>query len=153
MRISFDFDTELMQLADIETVRKIFDTWEEMLAKEPVKADPKEEKAALDTVKEIIKEPVAKKEEPEVVTKPEEKTKKKWNEKQKQDIQAIKDAVKRQKELKGGEVHNIRKDIDDSLIVYMKDEQNMKPKEIAKQLGCCEQTVWNRYYRAKRKNK
>ena len=134
MRISFDFDTELMQLADIEAVRKIFDTWEEMLAKEPVKADPKEEKAALDTVNEIIREPAA--------------PKKKWNAKQKQDIQTIKDAVKEQK---SGKAPNARKDIDDTLLIYMKDEQHMTLKQIAKELGCCEQTVLNRYNKAKRR--
>lgn len=46
-----------------------------------------------------------------------------------------------------------RKDIDNDEIVKMRDEQNMVFKEIAKKLGCCEQTVINRYNIAKRDGK
>lgn len=82
-----------------------------------------------------------------------EKPKKEWTDKQKADIQSIKDAVekrKAEKNIKGGGKHNFRKDIDDSLIVYMRDEQGKTIKEIAKEIGCCQQTVLNRYNRAKR---
>ncbi|MCR4849784.1 MAG: hypothetical protein K5870_00860 [Lachnospiraceae bacterium] len=42
-----------------------------------------------------------------------------------------------------------RKDIDNAAIVEMQDEKGMKFAAIAKELGCCEQTVINRYNKAK----
>ncbi len=79
-----------------------------------------------------------------------------WTEEQKRDIQMIKDAhkAKRAKMKAIAETPKkkgrTRNDIDNSLIVYMIDEQNRKPKDIAKELGCCLQTVMNRYHRGKR---
>ena len=140
MRITFDIDTEGPAWRhDREEIIKVFRTWMKLLEqseqpKAPVKADPKEEKAALDTVKEIIKEPAPKPKKSKAERQP--------------DIQAIKDAVKQQK---SGKAPNARKDIDDTLLIYMKDEQHMTLKQIAKELGCCEQTVLNRYNKAKRR--
>jgi len=141
MRIDISIDTtDLNWIHDRKQILKVFEAWKKLFddhEKKPVKADPKEEKAALDTVKEIIKEPTPKP--------------KKSEAKHQQDIQAIKDAVKQQKELKGGGKDNMRADIDDSLIIYMRDEQGMSLKTIAKELRCCEQTVLNRYNKAKGK--
>lgn len=136
----------------------------------------KEARATLETVKEIIKEPVApvqqkkpktKKQESENIKPDHEKKsqkseiksldseiKKKWTPKQKEDIKAIKEAYKKQKQerekLKGGGKNNKRDDIDNSLIVYMRDEQHMTIAAIAKELRCAQQTVLNRYNREKR---
>ncbi|MBR5418024.1 MAG: hypothetical protein IK109_08370 [Clostridiales bacterium] len=72
---------------------------------------------------------------------------KKRTEKQERDIAAIKQAYeKKQAEKK---TRTVRKDIDDSLIVYARDEQKKTFAAIAKEIGCCEQTVINRYNKAK----
>lgn len=89
-------------------------------------------------------------------------SKKEWTEKQKKDIQMIKDAHKAKREEKKTEVKletignkkdGRRKDIDNSLIVYMIDEQGKKFKDVAKELNCCEQTVRNRYEQEKKNAK
>ena len=79
----------------------------------------------------------------------------KWSEEQKRDIQRIKDAhkIKRAEKKENEKKGRIRKDIDNTLIVYMVDEQGRKFKDIAKELGCCEQTVRNRYEVGKRDSK
>lgn len=88
--------------------------------------------------------------------------KKEWTEKQKKDIQMIKDAHKAKRAEKKTEVKletignkkdGRRKDIDNSLIVYMIDEQGKKFKDVAKELNCCEQTVRNRYEQEKKNAK
>lgn len=76
--------------------------------------------------------------------------KKEWTDKQKKDIQLIKDAHKAKRAKVKLETLESRKgrtrgDIDNDLIVYMRDEQKMKFAAIAKQMKCCEQTVINRY--------
>lgn len=140
------------------------------------KPDGKEAEAALQTVKKILQEPVAPEQHKKTETKqtesenikperekkshkreiksPKRETKKEWTPKQKDDINAIREAYEKQKKekekLKGGGKHNIRNDIDNSLIVYMRDEQGKTIKEIAKSIGCCQQTVLNRYNREKR---
>lgn len=89
-------------------------------------------------------------------------TKKEWTDEQKKDIQMIKDAHKAKREEKKTEVKletvgnkkdGRRKDIDNSLIVYMIDEQGKKFKDVAKELNCCEQTVRNRYEQEKKNAK
>ena len=71
-------------------------------------------------------------------------------EQQKKDIEMIKEAHKRVRaEKKRGGAHNVRTDIDNSLIVYMVDEQGKEFKDIAKELKCSDQTVRNRYKKAK----
>ena len=88
--------------------------------------------------------------------------KKEWTEKQKKDIQMIKDAHKAKRAEKKTEVKHEticnkkdgrRKDIDNSLIVHMVDEQGKKFKDVAKELNCCEQTVRNRYEQEKKNAK
>jgi len=88
--------------------------------------------------------------------------KKEWTEKQKKDIQMIKDAHKAKRAEKKAEVKletignkkdGRRKDIDNSLIVCMIDEQGKKFKDVAKELNCCEQTVRNRYEQEKKNAK
>ena len=72
---------------------------------------------------------------------------KKRTEKQERDIAAIKQAYeKKQAEKK---TRTVRKDINDTLIVYARDEQKKTFAAIAKEIGCCEQTVINRYNKAK----
>lgn len=73
-----------------------------------------------------------------------------WNDKQLSDIQLIKDAhaeKRAEKEAEKEEKKDGRKrlDIDDSLIVYMMDEQGKKAKDIAKELGCSLATVYSHY--------
>ena len=88
--------------------------------------------------------------------------KKEWTDKQKKDIQMIKDAHKAKRAEKKAEVKletignkkdGRRKDIDNSLIVCMIDEQGKKFKDVAKELNCCEQTVRNRYEQEKKNAK
>ena len=181
MKISFEVDTDCLRGAqDIAALRKMLETWAAMLAQpKPIKADPKEEEAALENVKEILKEPVApvqqkkakakqpksgnikpelaKKSQKRETKSQESKTKKVWSPKQKDDIKAIRDAYEQQKKekekQKRGGPKNIREDIDNTLIVYMRDEQHKSLKEIARELGCCEQTVLNRYNREKMKGR
>lgn len=78
-----------------------------------------------------------------------------WTEAQKRDIQMIKEAHKAKRaEKKASEdppkKGRTRSDIDNSLIVHMIDVQGRKYKDIANELGCCEQTVRNRYEQGKR---
>lgn len=88
-----------------------------------------------------------------------------WTEEQKRDIALIKEAHKAKrltkkmnsdtmgktrKEIKSKAKSNKRTDIDDTLIVYMRDVQKRTIKQIAKEIKCCPQTVLNRYNRAKR---
>ena len=142
MKATFEiYTSELTCLEDIRTLQKIFESWEEILAK----SEDSENREVF------YPDEVEKTETPGLVQLKETKPKKEWNDKQKKDIQAIKDAVNAKKALKGGGKYNFRADIDDSLIVYMKDEQHMSLKAIAKQLKCCEQTVLNRYNKAKGK--
>ena len=71
-------------------------------------------------------------------------------EQQKKDIEMIKEAHKQViAQKKRGGAHNVRTDIDNSLIVYMVDEQGKEFKDIAKELKCSDQTVRNRYKKAK----
>lgn len=60
-------------------------------------------------------------------------------------IDSIKKAYFEKKAEKGTK----RKDIDNAAIVEMRDEKGMKFAAIAKELGCCVQTVINRYNEAK----
>lgn len=142
MRITFDIDTESPTWKnDREEITRIFKAWMKFLSqpeepKQP-KVNRKEEAAALNTVTEILKEPVKK---------PEKKPAKKWNEKQKQDIQAIKDAVKAKK--KPGKK---KKPLDDPYIAQLRDDEKMTFKEISNIFGCCEQTIINHYNKAKEK--
>ena len=88
-----------------------------------------------------------------------------WTEEQKKDIALIKEAHKAKrltkkmnsdtmgktrKETRSKAKSNKRTDIDDTLIVYMRDVQKRTIKQIAKEIKCCPQTVLNRYNRAKR---
>lgn len=76
------------------------------------------------------------------------KPEKKPRTKEQQDaIDSIKKAYFEKKAEKG--TRNKRKDIDNAAIVEMRDEKGMKFAAIAKKLGCCEQTVINRYNKAK----
>ena len=147
MKIAFEVDTESPGWPqDKNMILRIFRDWTRILEKAEASSKSREAEAALKTVKEIMDKPVDKPETPE--PEPQSKPKREWNEKQKKDIQAIKDAVKKQKV--SNKRNNFRDDIDDSLIIYMRDKSGMSLKQIAKELGCCEQTVLNRYNRAKK---
>lgn len=76
------------------------------------------------------------------------KPEKKLRTKEEQDaVDSIKKAYFEKKAEKG--TRNKRKDIDNAAIVEMRDEKGMKFAAIAKELRCCEQTVINRYNKAK----
>ena len=66
-------------------------------------------------------------------------------------IDAIKEAYAKKRDEKRPEKKTRvkRSDIDDAKIVKMRDEDGMKFNKIAKEIGCCEQTVINRYNKAK----
>ena len=66
-------------------------------------------------------------------------------------IDAIKEAYEKKRGTAKAEkkTRNKRPDIDDNLIVQMRDKNGMKFARIAKEIGCCEQTVINRYNKAK----
>ena len=66
-------------------------------------------------------------------------------------IDAIKEAYEKKRGTTKPEkkTRNKRPDIDDNLIVQMRDKNGMKFAAIAKEIGCCEQTVINRYNKAK----
>lgn len=148
-------------------VNRITDAFEELNQK----SASREAEAALSTVSQIIKEPVApvqqseqdkknktdkikpendkKSQKREIKSQDQEikPVKKEWNEEQKKDIALIKQAYQAKRSAK----NNTRKrtDIDDSLIVYMRDEQHRTIKQIANEIKCAPQTVLNRYNKAK----
>ena len=66
-------------------------------------------------------------------------------------IDAIKEAYEKKRGTAKAEkkTRNKRPDIDDNLIVQMRDKNGMKFAAIAKEVGCCEQTAINRYNKAK----
>lgn len=66
-------------------------------------------------------------------------------------IDAIKEAYAKKRDEKRPEKKTRvkRSDIDNDMIVKMRDEDGMKFNKIAKEIGCCEQTVINRYNKAK----
>ena len=66
-------------------------------------------------------------------------------------IDAIKEAYEKKRGATKPEkkTRNKRPDIDDDLIVQMRDKNGMKFAAIAKEVGCCEQTAINRYNKAK----
>ena len=158
MRITIDFDIKQICRALAYDTRKI-NVFIEEIAKslsmiastlediepkskeEEAISESKEEEATLNTVKEILKEPV-------VPVQPKQK-KRQWSRKQKEDIEAIKKAyVDRKNEVKPK--HNrYRRDIDDYMIVKMRDEEEMSFIAIGKKLKCSPQTAANRYNKAK----
>ncbi|MBP5747932.1 MAG: hypothetical protein J6W63_06155 [Treponema sp.] len=77
--------------------------------------------------------------------------KKPRSEKAQKSIDAIKKAYneKRAEKTQEKKTRVKRSDIDDAKIVKMRDEDGMKFNKIAKEIGCCEQTVINRYNKAK----
>ena len=66
-------------------------------------------------------------------------------------IDAIKEAYEKKRGTAKPEkkTRNKRADIDNNMIVQMRDKNGMKFAKIAKEIGCCEQTVINRYNKAK----
>ena len=142
MRFTVDIDTnDIGWIKDVKALINTLKTWVDLYEKG---TPAKDDKTSPDTVRTIIKEPTSA------------EPKKNWNEKQKSDIQAIKEAHKAMRDKMKASADppqkkgRTRSDIDNSLIVYMIDEQKRKPKDIAKELGCCLQTVMNRYHRGKR---
>lgn len=66
-------------------------------------------------------------------------------------IDAIKEAYEKKRGTAKPEkkTRNKRADIDNNMIVQMRDKNGMTFAKIAKEIGCCEQTVINRYNKAK----
>ena len=79
------------------------------------------------------------------------KPKKEWSEKQKADIDAIKNAVKVQKAKKEADKKRktARADLNDDEIVRLRDEEGLTWKEIGKKLKCAPQTAVNHYVKVK----
>lgn len=72
-----------------------------------------------------------------------------WKDDRAKAIQLLKDAHSKVRAEKGPK-KNDRNRIDDSLIVYMRDEQGKKMGDIARELGCSLATAYNRYNRGLR---
>ena len=110
-------------------------------------AVPKTKPQAKDPEKKPAKEPK------EVKLVPIDKVapKKKRTKEAQEAIDAIKEAYAKKRDEKRPEkkTRTKRTDIDDAKIVKMRDEDGMKFNKIAKEIGCCEQTVINRYNKAK----
>lgn len=110
-------------------------------------AVPKTKSQAKDPEKKPAKEPK------EVKLVPIDKVapKKKRTKEAQEAIDAIKEAYAKKRDEKRPEkkTRTKRTDIDDAKIVKMRDEDGMKFNKIAKEIGCCEQTVINRYNKAK----
>lgn len=118
----------------------------------PGKPDRKESQAALETVKQILEDPVkpVKMSETDNIIHDNEKKSQKQeikSRKREADIQAIKDAVAAKKKVKLSA--NTKKSIDTYMIVKMRDESHMTWDAIAKEIGCAPQTALNRYNKAK----
>lgn len=78
------------------------------------------------------------------------KEKSKWNSKQQKDIDAIKKAVADRKKEDGRKKGSrTRTDIDNDVVVRMYEKEGKSFLQIAKELNCSQQTVANRYNKAK----
>ena len=73
-----------------------------------------------------------------------------WKDERGKAIQALKDAHSKVRAEKKSFKKTDRNRIDDSLIVYMRDEQGKRMEDIAKEIGCSLATAYNRYNRGLR---
>lgn len=140
--------TVVFEIATQEQIKAVMDVLIKATPDTKIKIEEQEtKKPAKDPEKKPAKEPK------EVKFVPIDKVapKKKRTKEAQEAIDAIKEAYAKKRDEKRPEKKTRvkRSDIDDAKIVKMRDEDGMKFNKIAKEIGCCEQTVINRYNKAK----
>ncbi len=140
--------TVVFEIATQEQIKAVMDALIKATPDTKIKIEEQEtKKLAKDPEKKPDKEPK------EVKFVPIDKVapKKKRTKEAQEAIDAIKEAYAKKRDEKRPEkkTRTKRTDIDDAKIVKMRDEDGMKFNKIAKEIGCCEQTVINRYNKAK----
>lgn len=140
--------TVVFEIATQEQIKAVMDALIKATPDTKIKIEEQEtKKPAKDPEKKPDKEPK------EVKFVPIDKVapKKKRTKEAQEAIDAIKEAYAKKRDEKCPEKKTRvkRSDIDDAKIVKMRDEDGMKFNKIAKEIGCCEQTVINRYNKAK----
>ena len=140
--------TVVFEIATQEQIKAVMDALIKATPDTKIKIEEQEtKKPAKDPEKKPDKEPK------EVKFVPIDKAvpKKKRTKEAQEAIDAIKEAYAKKRDEKRPEKKTRvkRSDIDDAKIVKMRDEDGMKFNKIAKEIGCCEQTVINRYNKAK----
>lgn len=140
--------TVVFEIATQEQIKAVMDALIKATPDTRIKIEEQEtKKPAKDPEKKPDKEPK------EVKFVPIDKAapKKKRTKEAQEAIDAIKEAYAKKRDEKRPEKKTRvkRSDIDDAKIVKMRDEDGMKFNKIAKEIGCCEQTVINRYNKAK----
>lgn len=140
--------TVVFEITTQEQIKTVMDALVKATPDTKIKIEEQEtRKPAKDPEKKPAKEPK------EVKFVPIDKVapKKKRTKEAQEAIDAIKEAYAKKRDEKRPEKKTRvkRSDIDDAKIVKMRDEDGMKFNKIAKEIGCCEQTVINRYNKAK----
>lgn len=140
--------TVVFEITTQEQIKTVMDALIKATPDTKIKIEEQEtKKPAKDPEKKPAKEPK------EVKFVPIDKVapKKKRTKEAQEAIDAIKEAYAKKRDEKHPEKKTRvkRSDIDDAKIVKMRDEDGMKFNKIAKEIGCCEQTVINRYNKAK----
>lgn len=140
--------TVVFEITTQEQIKTVMDALIKATPDTKIKIEEQEtQKPAKDPEKKPAKEPK------EVKFVPIDKVapKKKRTKEAQEAIDAIKEAYAKKRDEKRPEKKTRvkRSDIDDAKIVKMRDEDGMKFNKIAKEIGCCEQTVINRYNKAK----
>lgn len=140
--------TVVFEITTQEQIKTVMDALIKATPDTKIKIEEQEtKKPAKDPEKKPAKEPK------EVKFVPIDKVapKKKRTKEAQEAIDAIKEAYAKKRDEKRPEKKTRvkRSDIDDAKIVKMRDEDGMKFNKIAKEIGCCEQTVINRYNKAK----
>ena len=140
--------TVVFEITTQEQIKTVMDALVKATPDTKIKIEEQEiKKPAKDPEKKPDKEPKEVKFVPIYKVAP----KKKRTKEAQEAIDAIKEAYAKKRDEKRPEKKTRvkRSDIDDAKIVKMRDEDGMKFNKIAKEIGCCEQTVINRYNKAK----
>ena len=140
--------TVVFEITTQEQIKTVMDALIKTTPDTKIKIEEQEaKKPAKDPEKKPAKEPK------EVKFVPIDKVapKKKRTKEAQEAIDAIKEAYEKKRGTAKPEkkTRNKRADIDNNMIVQMRDKNGMKFAKIAKEIGCCEQTVINRYNKAK----
>ena len=139
--------TVILEVTTQEQIKTVMDALSKATPDAEIKITEQEsKKPAKDPEKKPDKEPKEVKFVPIDKVAPKKRTK---------EAQEAIDAIKEAYEKKRGtakpekKTRNKRADIDNNMIVQMRDKNGMTFAKIAKEIGCCEQTVINRYNKAK----
>ena len=140
--------TVVFEITTQEQIKTVMDALIKTTPDTKIKIEEQEaKKPAKDPEKKPAKEPK------EVKFVPIDKVapKKKRTKEAQEAIDAIKEAYEKKRGTAKPEkkTRNKRADIDNNMIVQMRDKNGMTFAKIAKEIGCCEQTVINRYNKAK----